>query len=324
MRTPRNRNQFTIASRMTATHERQGHQPPAAIVRDDVLTLGSDGQLVGIVSRPPDATAPGWQGTIAAGGRDAAFILLNAGVLHRVGPHRLHVALARRLAAAGLPGLRLDLGGIGDSVATSDAASFRDSAVADTRAAMTGLGAELGARRFWLFGICAGADNALATALVDDRVAGIALIDPPVYATGRSKIRHLRQRVAERGGPRDVLRWALQVAERRVRLTLAAHRRGGAAAEPSSAGREIPPLATLRDQLTAIADRGIRILTVYSGIHEARYNHADQVYEMFPTLRGRIDHVYFPTANHTFTELDAQRALIDVVIAWMTQNKRFG
>ena len=41
--------------------------------------------------------------------------------------------------------------------------------------------------------------------------------------------------------------------------------------------------------------------------------------ELFPELRGRMDHVYFPDANHTFTELAAQRELIATVTAWIAR-----
>ncbi len=94
---------------------------------DEVLPIGDDDRLVAVLSRPR-----------AVGDRPAA-VILNAGVLHRVGPHRLHVALGRRLAARGLPALRIDLAGIGDSPGRGDGGSFRASAVADTRAAMTAI-----------------------------------------------------------------------------------------------------------------------------------------------------------------------------------------
>jgi hypothetical protein len=314
MLTPRNANQFTIASCMTATHEAQRIDSIDSIVRDEVLQLGSEGQLVGILSHPPDGAAG------AAGERtDApAIIILNAGVLHRVGPHRLHVGLARQIAARGNPSLRLDLGGIGDSIASSDATTFRDSAVADTRTAMTGLGAAQGLRRFVLFGVCAGADNAIATALVDDRVAGIVLVDPHTYPTRRSKLRDLRVRVANRGSLREVVRWGLRVSERRLRLAIARARGVG---DPPAEGREPPPVETFRAELAQLVERGVRILAVYSGIHGAGYNETDQLFELFPELRGRMDHVYFPDANHTFTELTAQRELIATVTAWI--DRRF-
>lgn len=299
---------------MTSTHEGQGRQPPGqAAVRDEVLRLGPEGQLVGIVSHP-------------AGGKPltppaTAVIALPAGVLHRVGPHRLHVALARRLAGRGLPALRLDLGGIGDSLATSDAATFRDSAVADTRAAMTGLEDALGARRFVLFGICAGADNALATALADDRVAGVVLVDAAVYPTPRSLVRELRRRLAGPGGLPDAARWGARHARDRLRAELARIRRRGAAAPPSER-RENPPFEAFGSQLARLADRGAGVLVVYAGIYGEGYNDADQIYEWFPALRGRIDRAYFPDANHTFTQLDDQAALIDATLRWIA--RRFG
>src|SRR4249920_1391880 len=148
MLTPRNTNQFTIVSCMTATRERQGHQLGEPIVRDEVIRLGPEGQLVGILSHPPGENLPGRPDPMGKTAPRPSFVILNAGVLHRVGPHRLHVVLARRIAAAGMAGLRLDLGGIGDSIASSDAATFRDSAVADTRVAMTALTEALGSARF--------------------------------------------------------------------------------------------------------------------------------------------------------------------------------
>ena len=320
---------------MSATRERQGHDPAASVsgshrggtdptesgrrksdpagslIRDEVLRLGPHGQLVGIVSHP-------------AGGKPLAptvpaVIVLNAGVLHRVGPHRIHVSLTRRLAELGFPAVRLDLGGIGDSIATSDAASFRESAVADTRAAMTGLADVLGARRFVIFGICAGADNALATALVDERVAGIVLVDAAVYATPRSLLRELRRRLAEPGGIaglEDALRWGARRARRRVQHDLARLRRS-VTAEPVEEGRTNPPIETFRTQLRTLADRGVGVLAIYAGMHHENYNHEDQLYESFPELRGRVDRAYFPDANHTFTQLEDQAALLDATEQWI-------
>jgi pimeloyl-ACP methyl ester carboxylesterase len=186
---------------------------------------------------------------------------------------------------------------------------------------MTALTAALGAQRFILFGVCSGADNSLATALVDDRVTAIVLVDPHTYPTRRSQLRYLRARVAERGGARDAARWGLAVAVRRLRQLT--DRLGRPAdSESSSGGRERPPIEIFRSQLTALVDRGVRVLAIYSGIHGAGYNDRDQLFELFPELRGRIDHMYFAGANHTFTELGVQAELIDAVTAWIT--KRFG
>ncbi len=288
-------------------------------VRDEVLTLGDDGRLVGIVSHPSGRHGVARGATMAPGTLDPGLILLNAGVLHRVGPHRMHVVLARRLAGAGITGLRLDLGGIGDSTASPDTTSFRESAVADARLAMTGMTEMYGIPRFVLFGICAGADNAIATALVDDRVAGIILVDPPTHPTRRSRLRYLYTRVAKRGRPQDVVRWGLKTVERRLQRVIARLDGSDESAQPSGK-REVPPLPVYREQLTRLVDRGVRILAIFSGIHGRGYNHPDQLFEWFPALRGRIDHAYFSDANHTFTELSVQAELIDTVTRWMAKN----
>jgi len=283
---------------MTAT--REPHRGAAEIV-EDVLRFGDAEQLVGIVTRPERALALA-----------PTVVILNAGVLHRVGPHRMHVVLARRLAELGLTTLRLDLGGIGDSITSSDATTFRESAVADTRLALT----QLGAARYVIFGVCAGADNALATALVDDRVAGIVLVDPYVYGNRRGQLRAAATKLRVLGA-RETVRRGLRAAERMMRARLQP-------ADPDddrdqSGGREAPPVATYRADLNALVARGVKILAVYSGAHGAKYNHADQLFELFPELRGKVDRAYFPEANHTFTELAAQAELVRAAATWIAR-----
>jgi hypothetical protein len=285
---------------MTATREPHRGAQGAAEIVEDVLRFGSTGQLVGIATRPERALAPA-----------PAVLILNAGVIHRVGPHRLHVVLARRLAELGLSTLRLDLGGIGDSITSSDATTFRESAVADTRLALTGFGAQ----RYVIFGVCAGADNALATALVDDRVAGIVLVDPYTYATRASKLRGLADKVRVLG-PRETVRRGLRAAVRIARERMTPPDPDEA---DQSGGREAPPIETYRGDLGKLVARGVKILSIYSGVHGAKYNHADQLFELFPELRGKVDRAYFPHANHTFTELAAQAELVQTAASWIAR-----
>lgn len=270
---------------------------------DEVLPIGDDDRLVAVLSRPR-----------AVGDRPAA-VILNAGVLHRVGPHRLHVALGRRLAARGLPALRIDLAGIGDSPGRGDGGSFRASAVADTRAAMTAITAATGCDRFILFGLCSGADNGLATAAVDPRVVGLVMLDAPTYATRRAAARKLFDRV--RAG--DVAPLVRAAGRRLARQVAPA---AADAAPELTQGREFPPLAEHAAQLTALVARGVAILAVYSGVNGARYNHAEQLFEWVPALRGQIEIAYFPDANHVFTLRAAQAELLDHVASWVERRFR--
>jgi pimeloyl-ACP methyl ester carboxylesterase len=285
------------------------------------MALGAEANLIGILcepSLPPSATGSP-TATPRSGPRPGlpVVVFLNAGVIHRVGPHRLHVKLARRLADRGITSLRLDLSGIGDSRSVPGSLSFRQSSVADTRAAMDQLGAELGASRFVIFGLCSGADNALATAEVDPRVAGIVVLDPPAYITPRAQARRLAGRVRALGGARATLTWGLRATARRVRALAGAGADAGGDDPEVTGGREVPPPAVFRTQLATLVARKVAVLAVYSGALGARYNHADQLFELFPELRGKVDRAYFPDANHMFTELDAQAALVRTVVDWI-------
>lgn len=274
-----------------------------AVVKERVAWFGDEGNLVAIVSDPP------------APGPVPNMLILNAGVLHRVGPHRLHVHLARSLAARGHRVARLDLSGIGDSRALPGRMTFRESSVADIRAALDSLAAEGGETGFILFGICSGADNALAAAQVDVRIRGLVLVDPPAYATPRSRFRHALGRL---GGIQGWLHLPLRLGHsvwRRATKAFMA-RSSARTGEAHSNGRELPPLQEYRRQLNALVQRDVRILAIYSGVLGVRYNREDQLFEMFPELRGKVDCAYFPDANHTFTELPAQAALQARVLRW--------
>lgn len=295
---------------MAATHT--GHVVSTiGPVREQAVQLGAEGHLVGVLARPA-----------AADPARPAVLVLNAGVIHRVGPHRLHVMLCRRLAERGLSALRLDLSGIGDSRAVPGALSFRESSVGDARIAMDWLADEVGATRFVIFGLCSGADNALATAAADPRVAAIVVIDPPAYVTPRAKLRKVAARMRGLGGAREALRWGVAALERRVRHELA--RRGGGSVEGEPelvGGREVPPAPVYRTQLQALLDRGVAIFAIFSGALGERYNHEDQLFELFPELRGKVDRAYFPAANHMFTERAAQAALIAAVTTWIARRR---
>ncbi|MGH7928173.1 MAG: alpha/beta hydrolase, partial [Candidatus Binatia bacterium] len=76
-------------------------------MREEALLLGKTRSLVGILTDPPEAKRST---------RLPGIILLNAGIIHRVGPNRMHVKIARTLAPMGFVVVRFDFSGIGDSI----------------------------------------------------------------------------------------------------------------------------------------------------------------------------------------------------------------
>jgi alpha-beta hydrolase superfamily lysophospholipase len=134
---------------------------------EDAIVFGSDVRLVGVVTTP---AAP------RDGVDRVGVVLLNAGVVHRVGPNRLYVTLARRLSQSGLTVLRFDHSGIGDSETRDDLMDFNQSSVAEAIAAMDWLARERQCRSFVLLGLCSGTLTAFKTAQVDQRVRGLILL----------------------------------------------------------------------------------------------------------------------------------------------------
>jgi pimeloyl-ACP methyl ester carboxylesterase len=138
-------------------------------MKEQVVTLGKFQSLIGVITEPDPAVKK----------MDLpAVILLNAGLIHRVGPNRFYVRIARSLAEMGFTTLRLDLSGIGDSKVRPDNLPFEKSNVDDTRQAMDYLSEKMGFQKFLLMGHCGGGINSFKTAQEDTRVAGVVIINP--------------------------------------------------------------------------------------------------------------------------------------------------
>lgn len=274
------------------------------------LQFGVERHLVGILTAPTEATRQ----------REFALIILNAGVLHRVGPHRLHVKLARKAAELGIPALRMDLSGIGDSRSPRTDLSFRALSVRDAQAAMDLVSHRLGVNHFVLFGLCSGADNSLATALEDERVFSIAMVDPICYVSPQARIRKLKSRLNELGSVREVTRWGLARMAKKAEdyATRSLRQDGHDSGEKTQQGREVPEKSSYETQLLTLCNRGVRILTLFSGAMDDNFNGPEQLFEVFASLKGRVTCEYFPEANHTFVELSTQAALLDAVTRWLT------
>ncbi len=114
---------------------------------------------------------------------DLCAVFLNAGAVRRIGPNRMWVETARRLAATGVPSLRIDVEGIGD--ADGDAGMYEDvgrfyapDRGAQVVAMLDALQAKGYGPRFVLVGLCAGGYWAFNTGAADARVVAALVINP--------------------------------------------------------------------------------------------------------------------------------------------------
>ena len=287
------------------------------------VLFGPDEGLFGMLSQPQ------------TGRTDVACLVLNTGVNHRIGPHRINVKTARRLASAGIPTLRFDLSGIGDSVAAQSRNAFRAQAVEDMKAAMDFLGERYGVRRFLVFGICSGAENAMAVALADPRITGMLAFDGEMYLTRGVRLERKLRRLAAfpvnaavRASYfwwRDLTDWlgAGDAAARARTLTRVVSLLPGRTppiGQGSFLGSAEAPVVDAAEherRLLSLADRGVEVSLMYS----VTYNSTDRNHGMLSQLRGsrlfeRVKYRFWPDIDHTATTLAMQAKLLDAVEEW--------
>jgi len=127
--------------------------------------------------------------THAKATREVGVVIVVGGPQYRVGSHRQFTLLARELAANGVPVLRFDYRGMGDS---EGAMRTFESIDADIGAAVAALMRETGVARVVLWGLCDGASAALMHAPQDARIAGVVAVNPWVRTEASLATAHLR------------------------------------------------------------------------------------------------------------------------------------
>ena len=287
---------------------------------EEAELLGKDRDLVGVVTHPAVEEADS---------KLPAFLLLNAGSVHHVGPNRLYVKIARHLASLGFMALRFDFAGVGDSPRRRDRLPFGESAVRQTLEAMHHLTATRGIERFVLMGLCSGAVFSYRMATFDPRVMGAVLINAwghlhdgadgrlPPHIVNRVLV-HYYARIALRSSFRTkVWRRALTggmdygarvpLALKLARNRLFGRRKQATPVEADSAAR-----------MQQLAERGVRVLHIYSEGDKTLDYLQVALGDRLPEWRRRgwLDVRIVRGTNHTFTPLWKQRELVDIIGTW--------
>ena len=269
--------------------------------------MGGETPLSGVIATPDFPDPPE---------QTPAVLLLNAGLLHRVGPHRMYVRIARTLTKAGVTSLRFDYSGIGESPPRKDLVPAPKSRVIETNAAMDHMASVMGAQRFVLMGLCSGAVNAFRVARLDPRVIGLVLIDGFPYRTYRYYLIHYARRLFRLRSWLNVLsgRRQLWKSFRRV-IPLG----GGTTATRPATALHLPPKAEIAAGFRELVHRGVRFCVIHSGGFEQYYNYTRQFVHSFRSVDfdGHLKLVYFKHSDHTFTSLEQQRLTVNTIEDWM-------
>lgn len=280
-------------------------------VRERPFTVEREGgRLFGVLAEPVEAPRA-----------DLCAVILNPGAIRRIGSGRMWVEIARRWAARGVPTLRLDLAGIGDS--DGDAQRYADTGalyvqelVPQVIEAMDELERQGAPRRFLLMGLCSGAYWSFHVALRDERVVAAYLLNVRALFWDRSlaAVRDARKaRWALEGSRwRRLLTGKVPLKEllRVVRATLAA---------PFTLTRRALESRRQRRELESAFDRlrdaGQRLLLVF-GEDEPVMDELERdgyvgELERWPNTELR----QLPGNSHTFRPMRAQRRVHELLDA---------
>lgn len=274
---------------------------------EQAQVFGPANSLVGILTRPSAAPAS----------PRPTVVILNTGIVHRVGHHRMYVDLARQLAAQGHDVLRFDFSGIGDSPSRDGICDPAAACLADLREALGFLQDTTGAKSFVLVGLCSGADIGLRFAASERRVVGLVLLDPTIPPTVRFYAHYIAQRMMR------LRSWLTFVLGRgRIWGDVIERMKSAIAAKPPE-GRSSVIDPRIRGELErvykSLVARGTRLLIVLTGgPMQGRQSYREQLLEAFPNVAfgDRLMLEHFPDCDHTFTSKSDRERLNSLVLAW--------
>jgi len=252
-------------------------------------------------------------------------LIVVGGPQYRVGAHRQFLLLARTLAAAGIPCLRFDLRGMGDS--SGEAVDYLE-ARADIDAAIDAFKARCpGLRGIVPWGLCDGAAAILLHAATRQDLAGLVLLNPWVrqqHTLAQSLVRHYYwNRLRSRDFWRKLLRGGVDI-DRAARGLLSAIRQSRAAREPAE-DSEAKAVVTEQNFVARMAARWQRCeapsLVLLSGedlvAAEFRQRCTDDPQWKALLSRPQVQCVELPGADHTCSSAQHRTRVEDETLAFI-------
>ncbi len=288
------------------TAEASAEAPAARLYLERAMRFGAHGGLVGVLTEPTPEKA-------IAGA--PVVLLANVGLNHHIGPFRLWVELARKLAGVGFTTLRFDTAGLGDSEPRRETVSDIERAVLDLNDAAAMLGERVGATRFVPMALCSGVDAAHRFSVRNANVTGAVFLDGYAHRTPGFRLRYVTKRWLQ------LARWRRFVRRRWIYKYAAATKGVRETGEVDEIFvREYPTLAELAKDFDGMVARGTKLFFAFTGEVDHSYNGKKQLFEMFPSLASSeaVTHEHYYAADHLFSFGRDRHLLIEHLTRWMT------
>lgn len=265
-----------------------------------------------------------------------AILLLNAGAVHHIGPCRLYVALARRLARSGHIVMRMDITGLGDSppcVGQPENVVYAPHALTEVTAAIEYLQRSWGANEVRALGLCSGAYHAFKAATARIPLSGAIVINPLTFfwKEGMSldypehqvvaDIARYRKNMRSRSSWRKLL--AGQVDLREVAQVVRRHMQRLVFHPVRATSRRlgIRLADDLSTELLHVVQGGIDVQFVFSagdpGLDLLHSKAGATVHRL--RTGGYIGVELIPEADHTFTDLMPRSRLVALLVEKVTR-----
>jgi len=298
-----------------------------ASLRETSVFLDAEKTQFGIISEPlvRNQQSPNQQS------RKQVLLLLNSGSVHHIGPNRLYVTLARRCAAHGVPVLRLDISGLGDSQPHSgepENSVYTARANDDIKQALAFAASYFGTADYHIAGVCSGGFHALKAAVHGIKLSSIVVINPLTFFWQdgmtlaypefhvTAETRRYRRTALQLASWAKLLRGGVDIA-----TTVKVVTRRVSAITINTA-RNLCRLCNIRlsndlgTELQILASRDIRMHFIFSSADPGYAMLREQSGSVFSRLtkRRKLRVTVITSADHTFTAKHARDRLVTVIV----------
>lgn len=277
---------------------------------EKVYAFGKGNSLVGVLTEPEAEKQQADRPVV---------IILNSGLVHHVGPHRLAVEMARDIADLGYMALRFDLSAIGDSLPRKMSSSYQERAIGEIKEAMDFLGKKNKAEKFIIIGLCTGADNAHRAAVADPRVVGCVFMGGYAYPTLRTYVMKFAAKAEKIKSKLFIAsKWKNYFKKCLRKIIPGKHKEHDQQTDENYFWL-LPDKNTALKEYSGLISRNVHMLFLFTATELSMINYTDQIRDSFRSLDfgDLLDVEIYRYSDHTYTFLSQRKLMMDRIRQWL-------